>query len=122
QAARRSRNWRHRQDAWQDDRADLPALAGPAADGGGGAAPARRVAYRGRPRRVRFLAQRGGDAADFRAAQPPHPHRRSARARAPMGRGDRQLGGRPYLTPKRKWPGGAPAISISKTVLLLTSP
>ncbi len=38
-----------------------------------------------------FVAQRRGDAAHFRLAQPQRAHRRSARARAQMGRGDGRL-------------------------------
>ena len=73
-------------------RPDLPALADPTTDGRGGAARARRGAHRGKSRRVRFLAQRRRNAADLRAAQPQYPHRRSARARAQVGRGDRRVG------------------------------
>ena len=68
--------------------ADLPALAGPAADGCRGAARPRGTAHRRKPRCVRFLAHRRRDAENFRVAKKEHSHRGSARARAEVGHRD----------------------------------
>ena len=68
-------------------RADLPALAHSAADGGGGAARARGTAHRGQHRCVRFFADRRRDAAAVGAARAQAQDRRSAPARAEVGRG-----------------------------------